>query len=121
MRRRTWPKREAVGALLARKFQAWETRHRAFNKTRSLSTLAPRPSSSPTTTADSAFFENPPSSLVLALSDTLILSSPTRHGPYQGQYRTFIVINPLNAVADDDLNSKLPASPLVVGICSSAL
>ena len=48
--RKGGPSARGSGALFARKFQPWETRHRTFNKTRRASSPPPLPSSLSTTT-----------------------------------------------------------------------
>ena len=79
------PSARGSGALFARKFQPWETRHRTFNKTRRASSSPLRPSSLSTTTPAV------PAPLKLAVARRISIHNPTSynssntHGPYQGQ------------------------------------
>ena len=88
------PSARGSGALFARKFQAWEIRHRTFNKTRRASSPPLRPSSLSTTTPAASAL------LKLAVVAQISIRKPTSytslntHGPYQGLLTLCLSISP---------------------------
>lgn len=103
------PSARRSGALLARKFQAWETRHRTFNNSRTVSTVPLRPCR-----------PQPPQSRPSPSSSPLLIISTLKslndHGPYQGQLYSYLRYHLSDVVVDDSLDSKPLASPPEVGM-----